>query len=256
MPAVAAALAVVAADVASAAATAEMEAAMVATAAAAHTALVAGATGLVGREILLRLSADKRYAALHGVGRRPAPPDLLAAHPQLTWHTVSFAATAAWPPPLPPLDEAYIALGTTIAQAGSQQAFRAVDLDAVVAVAQAARAVGATRLGVVSAMGAQARSPVFYNRVKGEMEEAVCGLGYTTVVIARPSLLEGARDTLDQPSRQFEKLAQGAMRLLKPVIPANYRAVQAADVAQALIRQVQAGLPGRQVLLSGSLQQG
>ncbi|MGH8821974.1 MAG: NAD(P)H-binding protein, partial [Rhodoferax sp.] len=129
---------------------------------AARVALVAGATGLVGREVLAALLADKTYSAIHCVGRR-APP---ISHPKLTCHTVDFGAL----PVLPHTDDVYIALGTTIKIAGSQAAFRAVDYEAVVAVAQAARSSGATRLGVVSAMGASARSAVFYNRVKGEME--------------------------------------------------------------------------------------
>jgi len=105
----------------------------------------------------------------------------------------------------PAVDDVFIALGTTIKVAGSREAFRAVDFDAVVAVARAARAAGATRLGVVSAMGADSRSPVFYNRVKGEMEDAVQGLGFETVVIARPSLLAGDRTALKQAPRPGEK---------------------------------------------------
>ena len=154
----------------------------------------------------------------------------------------------------PPVDDVFIALGTTLKVAGSQQAFRAVDFDTVVALAKSARAAGATRLGIISAMGADAQSPVFYNRVKGEMEEAVSQLGYDSVVFARPSLLAGDRAALAQATRPGEQLALVAMRLFKPLIPRNYRVVAAADVAAALVKAVQAGQPGRRVLLSGELQ--
>ena len=154
----------------------------------------------------------------------------------------------------PPVDDVFIALGTTIKVAGSQQAFQAVDFEAVVALARSARAAGATRLGIVSAMGADAQSVVFYNRVKGEMEEAVGQLGYECLVLARPSLLTGDREALAQGVRTGEKLAQAAMTLFKPLIPGNYQAIAAADVASALLSAVQAGQPGRHVLLSGEMQ--
>lgn len=156
----------------------------------------------------------------------------------------------------PAVDDVFIALGTTIKVAGSQQAFRAVDFDAVLALATAARAAGASRLGIVSAMGADATSPVFYNRIKGEMEQAVTQLGYDSVTFARPSLLAGDRDSLAQPARSGEKMALAAMRLFKPLIPANYRTIRAADVASALVRAVRAGQPGQHVLLSGDMQPG
>lgn len=180
------------------------------------------------------------------MGRRA----LALRHPKLHSHVVDFAAL----PGLPRVDDVFIALGTTIKVAGSQQAFRAVDFDAVVAVARAARSSGATYLGVVSAMGASARSPVFYNRVKGEMEQALGQLGYVGVVFARPSLLVGDRDRLNQPTRVAEKISQGLMGLLRPVIPANLRAIDARDVALSLIEAVCARQPGERVLLSGALQ--
>jgi uncharacterized protein YbjT (DUF2867 family) len=209
-------------------------------------ALVLGATGLVGREILARLLADKRYSAVHCVGRRKPDP----VHPRLVVHPTDSLPEF----PVPPVDDVFIALGTTRKVAGSQQAFRAVDFDAVVALARSARAAGATRLGIVSAMGANAQSPVFYNRVKGEMEDAVSQLGYDSLVFARPSILAGERQALGQASRAGEQLALVAMRLFKPLIPRNYRVVAAADVAAALVRAVQDGQPGRRVLLSGELQ--
>jgi uncharacterized protein YbjT (DUF2867 family) len=209
-----------------------------------RTALVAGASGLVGREILQGLLADDSVTAVHSVGRRQLP----LTHPKLTQHRVDFKASLT----LPRVNEAFIALGTTIKVAGSQEAFRAIDFDAVVAVAKAARAAGATRLGVVSAMGASARSGIFYNRVKGETEEALAALGFETLVIARPSFLAGDRESLGQPLRSGEKLALNISRWLAPIIPANYGSVAARSVAQGLLKNVPA-TRGRRVIPSGEL---
>lgn len=227
-------------------------AAAVAQVAPARVAVVAGATGMVGRAVLARLTADKTsaYAAVHTLGRRA--PELPAGAPSA--RLVSHLCQSLLDAKVPPADDMFIALGTTIALAGSQAAFRAVDLDAVLALARAARAAGVRRLGVVSAMGADAKSQVFYNRVKGEMEQAVSALGFDTVVIARPSLLDGERTALGQPTRRGEQLALQVMRLLKPLIPRNYRAISDALVAKALVEAVLAGRPGVQILLSGQMQ--
>jgi uncharacterized protein YbjT (DUF2867 family) len=224
-----------------------------ATAAGARTALLAGATGLVGREILQGLLADDSVAAVHALGRR----ELQLQHPKLTQHRVDFAAPSTGSgqalPALFRVGEAFIALGTTIKVAGSQEAFRAVDFDAVVAVAKAAKAAGATRLGVVSAMGAHPRSKVFYSRVKGEMEQAVAALGFETLVIARPSLLVGDREALGQPARAGEEIGVKVSRWFSPLIPANYRPIEAKQVARALIGAVRT-TQGRRVMMSGEMQ--
>jgi uncharacterized protein YbjT (DUF2867 family) len=210
--------------------------------------MVAGATGLVGREVLAALLADRRYKLIHTLGRRAAG----APQRRVQARVVDFAKL----PRLPHVDEAYIALGTTIKVAGSQAAFRAVDLDGVVASAQAARAAGAKRLGLVSAMGADARSAIFYNRIKGEAEDALRAQGFDSLVIARPSMLSGDRAALGQPERLGERLTLPLMGLLRGVIPGNYRAVAARDVALSLVEAVQQGRPGCTVLLSGALQRG
>lgn len=210
--------------------------------------LVAGATGLVGQEILADLLADKTVSAVHCVGRRA----LAQQHPKLTCHVVDFAAL----PKLPKVDECYIALGTTIKVAGSQEAFRAIDLKAVEALALAVRASGATKLGVVSAMGANSQSSVFYNRIKGEMEVSLARMGFKSLVIARPSLIDGNRAALGQPGRAGEGLGLKLARGLSPLLPANYKAIKASNIAHALIRHVKAGTPGVVTLMSGDMQGG
>ena len=206
--------------------------------------MLAGATGLVGREILQGLVADASVQAIHVLGRRAAP----VSDAKITAHVVDFAAL----PALPRADEVYLALGTTIKAAGSRPAFRAVDYDANLAVARAALAAGARRAGLVSAMGASARSGIFYSRVKGELEDALAALGFEGLVIARPSMLAGDRERLGQPVRRGEGIALAVSRLLGPLIPSNYRSVAAGDVARALLTRVPIAR-GRDIVLSGAL---
>jgi uncharacterized protein YbjT (DUF2867 family) len=210
-----------------------------------RTVILAGATGLVGQEILKGLLHDDTVAAVHVLGRRKPAQQ----HPKLTAHIVDFAAL----PELPQAHEVYLALGTTIQVAGSQNAFRAIDCDANLAVAQAALAAGAKKLGLVSAMGADAASKIFYSQVKGELEDALAKLPFEGMVIARPSMLVGQRDQLGQPVRSGEVLAFKLSQCLGWLIPANYKPVAATAVAQALLSTV----PSAQravVLLSGALQ--
>ena len=206
---------------------------------------VAGASGLVGHALLARLCADPDVARVHALVRRP----LALEHAKLQRHIADFEHL----PLLPPLHEAYLALGTTIRVAGSQAAFRAVDFDANLAVAKAALAAGARRIGLVSAMGANAQSRVFYNKVKGELEDALAALSLDALVIARPSLLLGNRDRLGQPRRAAERLAEGLDRWLRPLIPARIRGIAADDVAAALVNAVPQA-DGRQVLDSAQMQ--
>jgi uncharacterized protein YbjT (DUF2867 family) len=207
---------------------------------------LAGATGLVGREILQGLVADPAVSAIHVLGRRA-----IADMPKVSSHVVDFRSL----PVLPHVDEVYLALGTTIRVAGSQDAFRAVDFDANLAVARAALSGGARRAGLVSAMGANSKSSIFYSRVKGELEDALSALSLDGLVIARPSLLAGDRGRLGQPERRGEKIGKVLSDLLGPLIPKNYRPVAAVDVARALLTRVPLA-HGREVLLSSALQQG
>jgi uncharacterized protein YbjT (DUF2867 family) len=216
---------------------------------AARVVMVAGATGLVGREVLAALSAAENIRAIHVVGRR-APENMDA---RIRFHPVDFGQLTQLQQ-LPPVDDLYIALGTTIKVAGSQAAFRAVDHDAVLALAGQARQQGAQRLAVVSAMGADAASRIFYNQVKGETEDALRALGFDTLVIARPSMLDGDRVSLSQPGRMGEKFGLRLMRRIKPLIPANYRAIDARDVAHAMVQAMNGSKPGLQILLSGQMQ--
>ncbi len=192
--------------------------------------LVAGATGLVGREVL-RAAAEPQVSETIALVRRPfAPP-----HAGVRVVTTDLSALDSCAPIT--CTHAICALGTTIAKAGSQPAFRAVDLDAVVAFARLARRSGATRFGLVSSVGATVHTSTFYLRVKGEAEAAVSTLGFEAVCLARPGLLLGRREE----SRPAEALFRGvapALNLLLRGPLRRFRAIHGADVATGLLSAV------------------
>lgn len=192
--------------------------------------LLAGATGLVGGQLLQCLLNDPGVSCIHALSRKP----LRVSHSKLQVHLVDFTSL----PALPHADEAYLALGTTIKVAGSKEAFRAVDFDANLAVAQAAIRAGVNRIGLVSAGAANAKSAMFYTRVKGELEDALRTLPLTTLVIARPSLLLDYRSGLGQPVRLGEIISIPIARLLSPLLPGAYKPVRALAVARALTQTV------------------
>lgn len=193
-----------------------------------RTALVAGATGLVGSALLARLLAGRDYAAIVALSRR----ELSFVDPRLTVRPARFEDLDAVLAGVhgPALD-VFCSLGTTIARAGSQAAFRTIDFDAVLALARWSREAAARRFVLVSAMGAHAGSRVFYNRVKGEVEIAVRREGPASVVILRPGLLDGARAEF----RLGESVALSLTRPLKRLLPRSLQPVAADDVAAAML---------------------
>lgn len=202
------------------------------------TVLLLGATGLVGVAALELLLADPRWSAVRILVRRPPGQDrprlrvrVLEDFANLDAATAEFAVNAV-----------LCAVGTTIRAAGSQAAFRAVDHDIPVAAARLARAQGAAHFGLVSSLGADPRSRVFYSRVKGEVEEEVRRLGPASIAILRPSLLLG-------PRREF-RLGEALAKPLGFLIPGRYRPVQAAAVARVLVDAAMLRRPGVEVIES------
>ena len=200
--------------------------------------LLAGATGLTGEHLLDRLLSEPTISRVLAPSRRP-----LAAHPHLENPVGELAAL------LPQLsgnvDIAFCCLGTTIKQAGSEAAFRAVDHDLVLAFAERARALGARHLLVISALGADAHSPVFYNRVKGELEAALQAQDWPQLTIVRPSLLLGAR-------REF-RLGERLLAPLARWIPGKYRGIKACTLAHALWRLALEEQDGTRIIESDQL---
>lgn len=185
--------------------------------------LIAGASGLIGRELIKQLPAEHELTLLC---RRPGKE---AHH----WLPVDFDDLASVTLPRP-VDIAFCALGTTRKEAGSAEAFRRVDLDYVIAFAELARRHGCQRLIVVSSMGASASSPALYPRTKGEMEQALQAQSWPRLAIVRPAMLLGNR----QPPRRSEQIFQAIYPLFRPLLVgklARWRAIEASQVAHAMI---------------------
>jgi uncharacterized protein YbjT (DUF2867 family) len=201
-------------------------------------ALVAGCTGLVGGLLLKTLLDAPDYTRVFALTRRPFGKE----HPKLANRVVIFNRMAEQLKGLVAQD-AFCCIGTTIAEAGSQEAFRAADVDAVLLFARAARAAQATRFVVVSSVGASSNSKKFYLRTKGEMEEAVTDLGFTSVDILQPSLLLGAR----QGFRLLETAGQVFAPLVNPLLTGSreaLRAIPAETVARGMLGAARRGARG------------
>lgn len=213
------------------------------------TALLLGATGLVGNYLLFKLLNDARYASVRSLVRKP----MHLKHRKLDERVVDFDA-------LPDeiftdIDDVFCCLGTTIRQAGSQEAFKKVDFQYPLDVAQKALATGAKQFLLVTALGADSRSRVFYSRVKGELEDAVTSLGYESFHSFRPSMLLGKRKEF----RLGESAGKALMIALTPIflLPGlrKYAGIQAATVASALLTIASRDQAGRHVWLSDQLQE-
>jgi uncharacterized protein YbjT (DUF2867 family) len=198
-------------------------------------ALVAGATGLIGGFLIDTLIGAPEYTRVYAVTRRPFARD----HSKLANRIVNFERMAEQLKGLA-VHDAFCCIGTTIADAGSQEAFREADVDAVLLFAQAARAAQATRFVVVSSVGADSRSTKFYLRTKGEMEEAVSGLGFNSVDILQPSLLLGPRKAM----RPLELAGRIFAPLVNPMLTGpreQYRAIPAETVARGMLGAARRG---------------
>ena len=210
------------------------------------TALVLGATGLIGDLLTHRLTESSQYEKVNVLVRN----SLNWQHPRLQEVLFDFERPNGL---LAQADDIFCCLGTTMKKAGSKEAFRKVDYQYPMDIARLGLANGATQFAIVTSMGADPESTFFYNRVKGEVERDLTAMNFPTLLIFRPSLLLGNRNQSD--NRLGERLAEGAMRLLSPLIPAKYKAVDAAKVATAMLTTTQQGLTGRHLYESDALQE-
>ena len=194
------------------------------------TALLAGATGLIGSALLPLLLASERYAKVIVVSRRPVS----LSHPKLVQVVTDLGQLEAERLRLI-ADDVYCCLGTTIRQAGSREAFYEVDFLYVVQLAALTAANFAAQFLVVSSLGAGIDSRFYYSRVKGEMEAAVRQTPFRAIHIFQPSMLLGERPT----PRLGERLSAAVLKLARPLLRgslAKYRPVAATTVAQAMLR--------------------
>jgi uncharacterized protein YbjT (DUF2867 family) len=194
------------------------------------SAVVLGATGLVGSRLLAALASEPGCERVVSLGRRPSG----LSSPTVKDVTADLARPESYREHLD-VDCVFCALGTTIKKAGSEEAFRRVDHEYPLTVAREAVAAGARRYVLVSAVGADAKSRVFYNRVKGELEDALRDLRFPRGLrIMHPSVLLGERGE----SRPGEQVAATLMRATGPLFAGalkKYRAISADDVARAMI---------------------
>ena len=193
-------------------------------------ALIAGSTGLIGGYCLQALLNDPRYSEIIALVRKP----LLKTHRKLKTVISKFENLDHELSNIQ-ADDVYCCMGTTIKKAGSQEDFRQVDFSLVVSIAEQMRKQGAEQFLVISSMGADPNSKVFYNRVKGEMEQAIQQLEYPYIRIIRPSLLLGPREEF----RLGEKIGVMLTPVLKPFLKGSlkkYRPVQAESVAQFMVK--------------------
>jgi uncharacterized protein YbjT (DUF2867 family) len=201
------------------------------------SALVVGATGLVGRELVRRLADTPRFRQVIVLARRALPDDLRS----VTVRTIlgDFDRLEDQPDAFR-VTHVFCALGTTIKLAGSRERFRQIDFGYPSKVGELARAAGAGHYLLVSSVGADRRSRVFYSRVKGELEHAIIDLGFPSVTVIRPSLLLG-----DRP--EF-RLGEVIAKRLAWTFPRKYRAVHVRDVARLMVAAALEGRPGVRIV--------
>lgn len=206
-------------------------------------AAIAGATGFIGQHLLNLLKSDETFTDVSVLTRRDIdlPPKfktLIGNIPELEFPTI---------------DVAFCALGTTIATAGSKEAFYHVDHDLVIVFAQKAKASGARTFVLVSSVGADASSGTFYLKVKGETEENLKQIGFESLIILRPSMLLGNREEF----RFGELIGKGAMTFLNPFMMGGltkYKGIQGETVAKAMLKLSREELNGVHVLEYAELQ--
>lgn len=190
-----------------------------------YKALVAGGSGMVGQILVEKLLNNSNYSEVNILVREKQNLN----HPKLIQTIIDFgnADLSSFHS-----DHVFCCLGTTIAKAGSKEAFSKVDKEYPLILGKAMIHSGSTLFAIVTAGGANINSSIFYNRVKGEVEEGLKQLGYQSLGIFRPSMLLGHRNE----KRSIEKLGQRLMLIFDFLIPKRYKAIQAEKVAHAMVQ--------------------
>jgi len=194
-------------------------------------AVVAGATGLIGKFLIAELEKDSAYESVIALTRKAKENTV-----KTTWKVIDFDSKDELDNATKGADIAFCCLGTTMKQAGSKDAFIKVDYQYVVDFAKAAKQNNARQFSVISAMGADAKSKIFYNQVKGEMEEAIQNLGFSELIIFHPSLLLGPRDE----NRLGEKIGTVLGKIFSPLLFGSlkkYHPIHVSKIAKAMIAE-------------------
>jgi len=199
-----------------------------------RTALVAGSTGLIGGQLLTLLLEDPHYSKVIALSRKP----LTLTHAKL--ENVSVEVDQLNQHKDLNAEDVFCCLGTTIKQAKTKEAFRKVDFDYPLELAKILKANGAKQFLLVSALGSNKNSGIFYNRVKGEVEEAITAVGYDSFHIFKPSLLVGPR----KEQRSGEDAAKISYKIFGFLIPKKYKEIESIKVARAMQAQAKQNRPG------------
>lgn len=203
-------------------------------------ALVTGSTGLVGTHLIDQLISNHHFQKIYAVQRRKTERN----HVKLKEVVTDLDKLESVD--LPQIDVAFCCLGTTMKQAGSKEQFKLVDYTYVIHTAEKAKAQGASTFCLVSAMGAHANSSIFYNKVKGEVEEKLKSMNFETLHIFRPSMLVGDR----KENRLGEKIGITVFKFLDPIMRgplAKYRASDSEKVAHQMVEKGLNATPGLHV---------
>ncbi|MDJ0042917.1 NAD(P)H-binding protein [Pantoea allii] len=209
--------------------------------------LLLGATGLVGSHVLRQALASPHIGTVIALTRKPLALSL-TDRTRLINPLIDFDAPDADDPAWR-VDAVICALGTTISKAGSREAFRRVDYDYPLTFARLARTGGASAFALTSAAGANTGSRFFYNRVKGELEEALGRENFNSLTLVRPGVIAGDR----AESRPGETALKLALRLLSPVLPRSWQLSPAEEIARHLLSAVKAHEPGIHIVSAGEI---
>jgi len=204
------------------------------------TLLLLGATGLVGGECLKRLISDDHYRRIVVLTRSAISDDFRKA--KIEHHVINFDRIDEHRSLLK-ADHVLCALGSTIKKAGTKDQFYKVDFTYVYEIAKATAEQGAEHFLLVSSIGANPESGIFYNRVKGTLEKAVQQLPFRSISIFRPSLILGDR----KESRFNEEISKWAAGIFSFAIPKIYQPIKAVDIAEAMLNMARANRPGVQI---------
>jgi uncharacterized protein YbjT (DUF2867 family) len=190
-----------------------------------RTALLAGTTGLVGSQLLQSLLEDNYYTKIKALSRTP----LTLKHGRLENIVLDFDNLTEYKDRLR-VDDIFCCLGTTMNKAGTKSAFRKVDYEYPLTLGEICKTLGAKQYLLISALGANKESRIYYNHIKGEIEAAITGLGFETVHILRPSLLLGDR----VEKRSAEDAAKMMYKVISFLLPQKLRAIDSGKVAHAM----------------------
>jgi uncharacterized protein YbjT (DUF2867 family) len=206
--------------------------------------LLLGATGLVGRNALERALAHSSISAVIAPTRKALPQNEKLSNPVSPQLEALLPEVVTWE-----VDAVICAMGTTIGKAGSEEAFRQVDYVLPLGFGRLAHQQGAETFALVSAIGASVDSRFFYAKTKGEVERDIQRIGFKSLTVLRPSMIDGKRDEF----RFAESVVLRLSHILGPVLPRRFRVNPASKIAEVLVNAVVASEPGCHFRYSDSL---